>query len=302
MDGLRGWNQSPLVSGKVVIENIPNGNYAGSKRDDLDGAECLAMDVETGKTVWQFKEPASPPRGRVHGGDAVLARFNGQECVVFAAKGVMRALRCTDGKQMWSYEHTRDAWMIGLLPVGNTFLQLGLGTPSYLVSFDDQNPASPVKELWSSSDMAIDFAQVSGWVHSGGYFYGFAQKDTAKNDPSQPGCKFFGASDLKCFDAKTGKLVWSQPQPGFQLTACLITADGLLFCRGYNTLLLVEATPKGYMEKGRVHPLQTFTNDPPKDIGDTGRDNGFVPPALSRGYLYVRGPTELTCFDVAKRK
>jgi hypothetical protein len=51
-----------------------------------------------------------------------------------------------------------------------------------------------------------------------------------------------------------------------------------------------------------VHPLQTFTNDPPKDIGDTGRDNGFVPPALSRGCLYVRGPTELIRFDVADRK
>ena len=299
MDGLRGWNQSPLVSGKVVIENIPNGNYPGSKPKELDGAECLGMDAETGKTVWNFKEPPDSPRGRLHGGDAVLAGFKGRECVVFASKGLLRALRCSDGAEMWRFDHKYESWMIGLLPVGNAFLQLGLGTKSYLVSVDDQNPVSPAKELWASRDMTIDFAQLSGWVQSRGYFYGFVGKDTGRNDPAQPGCKFLGASELKCFDAKTGNVVWSQPQPGFQLTSSLATADGLLFCRGYNSLLLVEATPERYVEKGRVHPLQSFTADPPADIGDTGRDASFIPPALSRGRLYVRGPVELICFDVA---
>ncbi|MFB3893022.1 MAG: PQQ-binding-like beta-propeller repeat protein [Phycisphaerae bacterium] len=299
MDGLRGWNQSPLVSGKVVIENIPNGNYTSSKVEGLDGAKCIGMDVETGKTVWDFKEPAVP-KGRVHGGDAVLAKFAGQECVVLPAKGMMRALRCADGKELWHFEHKRDSHYIGLLPIGNAFLQQALGG-TYLVSIDDRNGDSPATEVWFSRDMAIESAQVSGLVHAGGYIYGFIQKDTALNDPTQPGCKFFGASDLKCFDAKTGKLVWSHRCDGFQIPACLITADGLLFVRGFNTLLLVEATPKGYVEKGRAYPLQTFTNDPPKDIADNARDNGFVPPTLSRGRLYVRGPTELICFDVADK-
>ena len=36
----------------------------------------------------------------------------------------------------------------------------------------------------------------------------------------------------------------------------------------------MSRNPKGYVEKGRAHPLQTFTADSPKDIGDTGRDAG----------------------------
>src|SRR3990172_6258681 len=106
-------------------------------------------------------------------------------------------------------------------------------------------------------------------------------------------------SILKCGDVKTGKLIWSKT--GFTTTTCLITADGLVFGRDFNTLLLLDATPAGYVEKGRVHPLQTYTADPPQNRGDAGRDNGFVEPVLSRGYLYVRGPVDLIYFYVSHR-
>ena len=185
------------------------------------------------------------------------------------------------------------------------FLQLNGLDASYLVEVERQNPALPTRVLWQSRDINAGCYQCSNFVYSNGCFFGFLNSGEAlagyKAGNGGGGVwDLLGKSILKCVDIKTGKLAWSKT--GFSTTTCLITADGLLFARDFNTLLLLDATPAGYVEKGRVHPLQTFTADPPQNIGDTGRDNGFIEPVLSRGYLYVRGPVELICFDVADRK
>jgi outer membrane protein assembly factor BamB len=295
LDGQRGWNNNPIVSGKVVILNMPCGN---KPRDPFPTPKCIGMDIDTGKTVWLFDEPHRPNNAPCNvGGDPVLSSFLGQPCVVFCVNRTIRALRAADGKEVWKSDHQRDGSCgsntPSLLPVGNTFLQLNFLDSSYLVEVDRQNPALPTRIVWAAKDIHTNPYQCSNFVYSNGCYFGFI------NQAGKSG-EMIGASTLTCLDGKTGKVAWSKT--GFGTTTCLITADGLLFARDFNTLLLLEATPTGYVEKGRVHPLQTFTNDPPQTVGDAGRDNGFIEPVLSRGYLYVRGPTELICFDVAERK
>jgi hypothetical protein len=73
----------------------------------------------------------------------------------------------------------------------------------------------------------------------------------------------------------------------------LITADGLLFARSFQSLYLIEATTKGYVVKGKVEKMFEGTSD-------GGRDGGWVIPVLSRGKLYIRTPNELICYKVSK--
>jgi outer membrane protein assembly factor BamB len=303
-DGQRGWDNNPIVSGKVVILNMPCGN---KPRDPFPTPKCLAMDQETGKTVWLFDEAHREGTGPCNvGGDPIVVSFLNQPCVVFSVNRTIRALRAADGKEIWKSDHQRPnsngSNTPNLLLVGNAFLQLNSLDSDYFIEVDRGNPALPTKILWKSDEIKPRPGcwQTSNFVYSNGCFFGFTNDMGNGHNGGGGVWALMGPAFLHCIDAKTGKLLWKQP--GFHTTSCLITADGLLFARDFNTLLLLEASPKGYVEKGRVHPLQTFTADPPENIGDAGRDNGFIEPVLSHGYLYVRGPTELICFDVAERK
>ena len=86
----------------------------------------------------------------------------------------------------------------------------------------------------------------------------------------------------------TGDVKWSEP--GFKTGVAIIEADGLLFVRSYQTLRLVEATPKGYTCRGEVQTHEFWK--PTRNLTD------FVSPVLSNGRLYIRTPEELICYRV----
>ena len=63
--------------------------------------------------------------------------------------------------------------------------------------------------------------------------------------------------------------------------------------RSYQTLRLVEATPEGYRERGKIKTHDVWK--PTVNLTD------LVMPVLSRGRLYVRTPVELICYDVSAK-
>jgi outer membrane protein assembly factor BamB len=119
-------------------------------------------------------------------------------------------------------------------------------------------------------------------VPCGDAFYGLSINGDAGNLPKWEG-------PLVCIDRATGKQLWAQT--GFKSGSSLISADGLLFARSFQSLYLVEASSKGYVEKGKIEKLHDVTNA-------QGKDGGWVMPVLSRGQLYIRTPNELICYKV----
>ena len=103
----------------------------------------------------------------------------------------------------------------------------------------------------------------------------------------------YGHSDSKgwvCLDLKTGQLAWNES--GKQQKGSLCSADGMLYLRsesGAGTVVLAEATPNGFVEKGRF-------NQPERSA-----KNSWPHPVVANGKLYLRDQDLLFCYDVKTR-
>ena len=100
----------------------------------------------------------------------------------------------------------------------------------------------------------------------------------------------YGFSDGKgwtCQDFATGKAVWQEKSKLGK--GSLVFADGMLYLRsedGKGTVALIEATPDGYLEKGRF------------DQPDRSDKNSWPHPVVIGGRLYLRDQDVLLCYDV----
>jgi outer membrane protein assembly factor BamB len=89
---------------------------------------------------------------------------------------------------------------------------------------------------------------------------------------------------LVCVDFKTGETKWKNPSVG---KGSISAADGRLYVRSERgNVALVEATPTGYVEKGR------FAQP------DRSKKNAWPHPVIANGRLYLRDDEVLLCYDV----
>jgi hypothetical protein len=87
-----------------------------------------------------------------------------------------------------------------------------------------------------------------------------------------------------CLELPTGKVVWEDRGVG---RGMIVYADGHLIVRGDSgPVALVEATPEGYREKGRLA------------LASRSRDLAFSHPVIAGGRLYMRDIDTLLCFDL----
>lgn len=88
-------------------------------------------------------------------------------------------------------------------------------------------------------------------------------------------------------DLKSGKLAWNEKAKAPKGSVC--AAGGLLYYRaeaGKGTLLAVEASPGGFVEKGRF------------DQPDRSEKNSWPHPVVANGKLYLRDQDLLLCYDI----
>ena len=136
------------------------------------------------------------------------------------------------------------------------------GVGAHLLRVDENGKDSKVEELWQTRFMRNHFS--SSVVHDG-TIYGF---DNAT---------------LKAISVEDGKLAWAKRGLG---KGSLILADGhLLVLSDRGKLLLVEATPDQYTEKGSVQAMD---------------GQSWTAPVLSNGRLYLRNHIEMVAFDLKK--
>jgi hypothetical protein len=93
-----------------------------------------------------------------------------------------------------------------------------------------------------------------------------------------------GGGRLVCLDFKTGKLLWDEAAAP---KGSVALADGLLYYRTETgTVLLIEANPKEYVERGRFQQP------------DRSKSPAWAHPVVANGKLYIRDQDVLICYDV----
>jgi outer membrane protein assembly factor BamB len=245
----RGFASSPLVDGDLLLLE------AGA-----EGKALVALDKRTGKLRWSALD------GRPGYVTPLAVTIDGVRQYVFVRtiEGDVISL-LPDGTVHWRYPWKTGAIASPLfLPPNRIFASATDDVGSVLLEIgkadDKSDGRATVREVWNSRVMKNHF---SSPVLVEGHIYGF---DNAS---------------LKCIVAETGEQKWVQRGYG---KGSLIAADGLLYILSdQGQLILAEATPAGFQEKGRVKVMEGKT---------------WTAPVLSRGRLYLRDDDEMIVLDV----
>ena len=242
----RGFGSSPLIDGDLLLLQ------AGG----TEGRAVVALDKTTGKVRW------SALRGEPGYPTPLAVTIDGVRQYVFVrtAEGDIVSL-LPDGKVHWQY-----AWKGGaiasplFLPPNRIFASASDDIGAVLLEIGTADGKATVREVWTNRLMRNHF---SSSVLYEGHIYGF---DNAT---------------LKCLVAETGEQKWVRRGYG---KGSLVAADGLLYILSdQGQLILAEATPAGFQEKGKVQALEGRT---------------WTAPVLSHGRLYLRNDKEAIALDV----
>lgn len=243
---LPGWgaSTSPLVEGNLLLVDV-----GGS-----GGKSLMAFDKKTGKTVWSSQNDKA-------GYSAPIAVTVGgvRQVVFFTATSVVSVAPAT-GKLFWRIPWRTDWDVNAAAPIfvapDKLFISSGYGVGAALYKLKG---GSPPEEIWKSRGMKNQFSSSVLWK---GTIYGFDD------------------ATFKAIDAATGKDLWRQRGLGH---GSLILADGhLVVLSERGKLVLVEANPAAYKEKGSVEILS---------------GKCWTAPTLANGKLYVRNEEQLVSLD-----
>lgn len=297
----KGFNGSLIPIGdKIVVFYWQGGNPAipaWAKTAVSNTMQVFAYDALTGKVVWKYEEPCAPgTRGPgLLTGSGLPITFRGQACIVIHGNRQWKILRLADGKQVWNWQccgpQEAPAWANGgLRPVGtNLYLDALNGWQMSLVECDFTQAEPKPKALWSGKPV---HEAVTPCVILNGCIFGFwiDNREEAWAIAARPGKAGFS---LRCTELKTGKLLWSQP--GFRMGLSMAAAEGLLYVRSHQTLTLIGANPKAYVEKGRIEHIHNVRN-----TGARGHKGllDWCMPVIARGRMFIRTPVEIICYDI----
>ena len=243
-------SESPLVDGNRLIVT-PGGKGAG----------MVALDKMTGNVIWKASELND------HAGyaSAIVADVGGVRTIMNFTSRAAVGVRASDGKLMWRNEHAANGTANCTTPVfadNKVFFTSAYNTGAALLSLSAQEGEVKAQETYFTRDMMNHHG---GVVLVDGYLYGFSN------------------GILTCLEFATGKKMWVDRSVG---KGSIAYADGMLYLIGEKQVVgLAEASPKGYVEKGRF-PIQ-----------DYGKES-WAHPVVAGGKLYIRNQSALTCYDV----
>jgi outer membrane protein assembly factor BamB len=259
---------APIWSKNIVSEfqgNAPQWAFASSPV--LDGqrlivcpggpnATVVALNKDTGAVI--MKGGGSDKPGYA---TPVIATIGGKkQYVVFQATGVA-GVDVVNGAPIWRYpwKTSYDVNAATPLVIGNNvFITSGYGTGCAMLGIS----GSDVAVRWQNKSIR---SRIQAPIYYNGYIYG----------TGEPG-------NLTCLDPKTGDTKWQQA--GFEWGG-LVLADGVLivFDGASGSLVMVEATPKAYIELGRFTPLG---------------GKSWTAPIIAQGCLIVRNEKELAWYSL----
>jgi outer membrane protein assembly factor BamB len=246
--------ESPLIDGEALI-CTPGGS----------AATMVALRKKDGSVIW---------KGVVEDGNfagyasAIIAEVGGvKQYVQFLGGGVV-GIAAQDGRFLWRYRRnvggqncTTPIFHDGCVFTSASGMGDAGGDALLRLVVNGKNVEA--KEVYRGRGMKNHHG---GVVRLGEYLYGT------------------GGAALMCLEFKTGAVKWRERAAG---KGSLVAADGHLYLRGeQGTVILAEASPDGYQEKGRFQ--QPFRS----------RFHTFPHPVVANGRLYLRDEDVLLCYDV----
>lgn len=256
--------ESPLVDGDAVVVT-PGGAQA----------TMVALNKKTGALIWKSAIPGGDDAGYA---SAIVVRAAGRkQYVQFLSKGIV-GVDAKTGQFLWRYAEAakgpaqyftpvaRGEFVYGgALSVGGGMVRLkadGNGVAAEQVYFLRGLPNGP-----------------GGAVVVGDLLYGTEVMD----------------QKLIAAEFTTGKVRWAADDFG---RASVAAADGHLYLhRTEGDVVLVEATPEGYREKGRFSPPAQPEG---KKMGQF-TDRGLAYPVIANGALYIRDLGTMWAWDIKAR-
>jgi outer membrane protein assembly factor BamB len=250
-----GYCESVLVDGNQVV-CTPGG---------AKGA-IAAFDKVSGKQNWQSAEFTDG----AHYSSTMAAQINGTPQYVQLVEKNFVGVSPKDGKVLWKASFPKGRTAVIPTPIikgNNVYVTAGYGAGCKMVTVGSGN------ELTTVYENAVMKNHHGGVILVGDHLYGHSD-----------------GYAWVCQDFKTGEEAWAHRD--FKKGA-VGYADGMLYCleEGSGTLALVEASPKGWAEKGR------FKLDPQSKIRSP-QGRVWTHPVISNGKLYLRDQDLIYCFDV----
>lgn len=243
-----GISESPLVVGNKLLVN------AGGP-----GASIVALNKSDGSLIWKSQSD------KAGYSSAIPVEINGATQVVFFTQERAVGLDLKDGKLLWEYAKPSNRVANAATPIarGNrVFISSDYGTGGGVVEI---KPDGTAQEVWFTKDMRNHH---SSSVLVGDHLYGFS------------------SAILTAVKFDTGEIAWRDRSVG---KGSLVYADGRLYCFSERGVVgLVEATPAGYVERGRFQieagSLETWTH-----------------PVVAGGRLYLRDQDTIYAYDVRQK-
>ncbi len=250
-----GLSESPLVHQGVVVATP-----GGSK------ASMVGLSLEDGSQKWISQIPGSPQAG--YASPLYAAILAVPQFITFTSQGVV-GVDAKTGQPLWGNGTASNPTANCSSPLHyktNIFFASGYGTGGALLSFTKKGAKINANEVYKTKEMENHHGDM---VIEGDYLYG----------SSDPGI-------LTCLEVATGKVMWKDRSVG---KGSLTYADGHLILRSEaGPIALIEATPKGYVEKGRFEQPSA-----------SGRPT-WPHPVVSHGVLYIRDQDLLFAYDVSE--
>ena len=253
--------ESPLVDGDVVVVT-PGGAQA----------TMVALNKKTGAAVWKSAIPGGEPAGYA---SAIVVQGGGRkQYVQLLSKGIV-GVDAKTGQFLWRYAEVAKGPAQYFTPVARGEYVYGgaLGVGGGLVRLKPDGNGVAAEQVYFTRGLPNG---VGGAVLVGDHIYGteVAQK-------------------LVAAEFTSGKVKWESPNFGW---ASVASADGLLYLHLVMTgeMVLVEATPEAFHEKGRFTPPA-----PPKHaVSGPFPEGAFTYPVIANGRLYIRDLGTLWAYEI----
>lgn len=269
---IRGYNwkfaESPLVDGHRVVVT-----------PGAEEAALVALDKKTGKEIWRTAVPELGPAGGDGAAYSSVVVSHGagvKQYVQLLGRGVI-GVDAETGKFLWGYNRVANDVANIATPIidgDHVFASTGYGTGSALLHLkSDDNGGVKAEEVYFLSGDTLQNHH-GGLILDGGHVY----TGTGHN-------KGFPI----CVEMASGKVAWGPVRNDGQDSAAVTYADGKLFFRYQNGLVvLVEASPKEYRQKGSFMIPEV-------------NQLSWSHPVVAGGKLYLREQDNLYCYDLEKK-
>jgi outer membrane protein assembly factor BamB len=259
------YSESPLVDGDRVVVT------PGAK-----DAALVAVDKKTGRELWRAAVPDLGAKGKDGAGYSAVVVSNGagvRQFVQLMGRGLV-SVRASDGTFLWGYNKVANDVANIPTPIVKgdyVFASTGYQTGAALLKLVKSGDGVSAQEVYFLESKTLQNHH-GGLVLVGDHLYGGHGHN--RGFPI-------------CVEFATGKVAWGGDIRNLGSGSAAVTyADGHLYFRYQNgVVVLIEATPQGYKEKG------AFT------LPDV-KNPSWSHPVVLDGRLYLREQNALYVHNV----